>query len=627
MTEKKHHPKKPKAPEHHKRAPHAREEDNDDEDEQEEQEELVQEGLEAIYGDKEMDFTKLDRGPSRLTQILLSAVVVLGVVSATAWAGFFTYTRYFSPLEEETFTLEIDAPEELVSGEEVEIDIRYKNPTTVPIASLVLEIRLPDTFELAGTDPQPTDFDEFIWELGELSAGSDNVIQLSGRWFAETSSSTPIQVAASYRPANFNADFEAIETLYVTTLESVIDLSIDGPSEASPGEEVSYTFTAENTSEKDLSGLELQLDTPDGFYISSSDPALEDNLDPVWTIEALATGEPQTISITGSYASDQEGFQYLDATIGLANGDEFLAQTTAQSFTDLLGTDVSLQIVVNGQTDDVSIDPGDDLRISLSFHNRGEDTLEDVSLLLDFQSDDPMPIGWSDASLDGGTVTSSGIVWSAETIEEIPAGDKVTVHATFPTNSSIAADVVDRFPVVASASFGENDVRSSTIQITFNTEANFSAEARYYNEEGAPLGSGPLPPTVGETTTYRVIWTIDNTLHELDDITVSAVLAGDAEWSDLSSADLGSVTFDETSRTVTWSTSSMPTTVSSIEAQFAIEVTPDSSHVGTFIKLLSGSSLQTTDASTESSIQKTTTGLTTDLETDEFASGKGAVVE
>ncbi|MCH8049398.1 hypothetical protein IH979_01670, partial [Patescibacteria group bacterium] len=60
------------------------------------EEELIEEGLEAIYGKDKVDFTKLDRARTRLTSVLLTIVITLFVIAATAWIGFFVYTKYFA---------------------------------------------------------------------------------------------------------------------------------------------------------------------------------------------------------------------------------------------------------------------------------------------------------------------------------------------------------------------------------------------------------------------------------------------------------------------------------------------------------------------------------------------------
>ena len=274
MTEKKpHHKKKPKKHEEPTR--------------EQEQTRLMEEGLEAIYGEGDIDFSKLDHDQERLTKFLIRAIIGLGVVAAVAWSGFFVFMNYVNPPRDETFTLEIVMEETVVSGEEATIEILYTNPTTVPIAALSIDVNLPSSFVISETSQPPTDEDQLIWDLGELTGLSDDHIVIEGTWFSDVPSETPVQAYATYRPGNFNSEFEEIGVVYVTSLESVLELEIDGPEELSPGEEGSYTMTLRNTGASAYESVDVALTLPDGFYLESSDPALEAGAAARWTVESL----------------------------------------------------------------------------------------------------------------------------------------------------------------------------------------------------------------------------------------------------------------------------------------------------------------------------------------------------
>ena len=132
---------------------------------------------------------------------------------------------------------------------------------------------------------------------------------------------------------------------------------------------------------------------------------------------------------------------------------------------------------------------------------------------------------------------------------------------------------------------------------------------------------------IGQTTTYRLFWTIDNQLHALEDVEVSATLAPGVAWENQYTTDLGTIQYDNSSRTVTWSFSELPLSLPSVEASMAISTTPESEDLGSFIKLISGSTFSAVDTETGDSLSRVTTSLSTDLTDDEFAADKGAVVE
>ena len=156
--------------------------------------------------------------------------------------------------------------------------------------------------------------------------------------------------------------------------------------------------------------------------------------------------------------------------------------------------------------------------------------------------------------------------------------------------------------------------------------ANISASARFYSDTGAPIGSGPLPPEVGEATTYRVFWKIEKAVHELTDIVVSATLPPDVAWDDRVLSSTGNVEFEAATQTVRWEISSLPANEEAT-AEFTVKLIPGPEDVGTFVKLLSGSVLGALDAETDSTVAAEAESFTTEIAEDTFAAGKGTVIE
>ncbi len=606
MTEKKpHHKKKPKKHEEPTR--------------EQEQTRLMEEGLEAIYGEGDIDFSKLDHDQERLTKFLIRAIIGLGVVAAVAWSGFFVFMNYVNPPRDETFTLEIVMEETVVSGEEATIEILYTNPTTVPIAALSIDVNLPSSFVISETSQPPTDEDQLIWDLGELTGLSDDHIVIEGTWFSDVPSETPVQAYATYRPGNFNSEFEEIGVVYVTSLESVLELEIDGPEELSPGEEGSYTMTLRNTGASAYESVDVALTLPDGFYLESSDPALEAGAAARWTVESLEPEGESLILFSGSFAADAQGFQYFDTLASIEVDGRELAQTQLQSYTDVLQSDVSISLAANGATDAVAIDQDGTLRVSLSLDQNDDVDPEDVSVLLSFESEDSFPIDWSEANLDGGTLTSDGVVWSGEDVGNL-------LNLTFPIEAVGAGDT-DQFEIMAIVTSGGDTVRSSPIEVSINSEAVLDASVRYYDEDGQALGSGPIPPSVDQETSYRVYWVVENDLHTLQDVRVSATLPPHVTWSDKTNTDLGSISYDSASSTVSWNISELSTAITHLESYFTVSITPDSDDVGSFVKLTSSSDLIANDIVTGAQLHRSQDSLTTEAPDDEFASGQGIVVE
>lgn len=588
----------------------------------------IDEGLAAIYGDDREDLTKVERAGSPVTRWLMRAVIMLAGLAVLSYLGYFLYLTFFAAAPGDPLSLSIDGPTEIVSGTVATITVHYTNEGRVPLAKLSVDCNLPEAFQVTSMSPEPTDIDELVWNVGSVSQKTEGTITFEGTWIADVPSSTTVQVLATYRPANFNADFDAVASLGVTTTTSTVTLTGSGPETVHPGEAAAYTFTIENTGDIAMTGMEFGLTLPDGFYMTASTPALEAGALPTWVVGELAPHVPTVVSVTGSFTADVEDVQQLrGAVIVVADDSTTTQQAETQVFTDVQGNGLRLQLVANGSTGDIAIDPGSPLRVTIGYENTGSTPILDLSLLLDFQSDGKVPITWGDATMDGGTVTADGIKWSATTLGSIAAGEQKSRNAIFPLKEALAAGDVQQFSVVLHATVNGVTTQSQPLVITLNSDTAFSASARYFTDDGAPVGDGPLPPTVGEQTTYELTWTVSNALHALSDVRVTATLPPSASWEDDTSTTFGTLSYDATTRTVTWAIADMPQATGDVTATMMVSVTPDGSNVGSFVKLLSGSAFRATDTVTKASIQLTADSLTTECEGDENAEGKGSVVE
>ncbi len=595
--------------------------------EEKDESKAIDEGLAAIYGDERDDLTKVERAGSSMTRLLMRAVIGLAALAIFSYLGYFAYATFFASAPSDPLELTIDAPTEIVSGSVTTIAVHYTNVGRTPLAKLSIDCNLPDAFRVTSITPEPTDMEELVWNIGSLPQKGDGTITFEGTWIADVPSATSMQALATYRPANFNADFDEVASASISTRASTLTLTGDGPEAVHPGEAAMYTFTVENTSDIAMQGVEFGLTLPEGFYVTTSTPALVAGALPSWSLGELAPHVPTVVTVTGAFTADVVEVQQMKGAVTVVTGESSFTQAETQVFTDVQGNGLRLQLVANGSTGDIAIDPGSPLRVTIGYENTGETPIDDLSLLLDFQSAGKVPITWADTTLDSGTLTADGIRWSATTLGTIAAGEQKSRNAIFPLKDTLAAGDVQQFSVVLHATVNGVTIQSQPLVITLNSDTSFSASARYYTDDGAPLGTGPLPPTVGEKTTYEVEWTVSNALHALSDIRVSATLPPSATWEDGATTDFGGVTYDATTRTVTWEIADMAEGTGDVTATMQVSVTPDGSNVGSFVKLLSGSAFRATDAVTNASIQLTADSLTTECEGDENALGKGSVVE
>ena len=390
-----------------------------------------------------------------------------------------------------------------------------------------------------------------------------------------------------------------------------------------------YTLTLENASEVEATNVTTEVVMPTGFLLTTSDPALVPAGPTSWTLVNLVPHAKQVMTLTGSWSADMSDVVQMVGKTSLKLGDVTMVQAQSSVFTNIIGNGLRLSLAANGATSNVTLDPGSQLRVTVGYENTGEEPLTGVSLVVDFQAaaDKKVPITWKDASLDNGRLTQDGIAFDAKTVGTLATHDSKTRNLIFPVKAIVVATEAQSWTVAVHATVNGVTISSQPLTITLNSDTHFTAAARYFTADGAPLGSGPLPPKVGQTTSYNLLWTLNNSLHPLTDVRVSATLPPGVTWTNAATADSGSVTYDAASRVVSWTVASAAASSAPLTANFEVGVTPSANDAGTFVKLLSGSAFRATDSVTASSLQQTGDILTTECTGDTGVTGKGYVSE
>lgn len=604
--------------------------------------------LSAIYGDDRDDLRVVTKGGSRLTRFLVHAIVVLFVVCVLALGGYAVYSRYFGSAQQgKPLVMTFVVHDELQSGAPATIELQYANQTSYPLTNVEIDFNLPADFVLTSSFPSPTNPKDIVFDLGTISGKSDGKIVINGIWNSDVPSTTGIQVLASYQPANFNARFHDIATKTVATTTSTTTIIIDAPETANVGDLVTYTVHVQNVGTETVVAPHVQLTLPAGFFVKTSVPALAAGSAPIYTLPdippAVPVSEPpatetaipssgtvsiptiaeETIVLTGTFASDASGMQTLTAISGI-NGSRFSPQTTATAVIDVKGSALSLVMVGNGSQGTVITDPGSLLRVALRLENTSDTALSDATALLDFSAEDNLPIDWDSAVLAGGKVTANGITFDTKAIGTIDAGGHKTLDLAFPLKVDLSA-VSSTFTVVFSATRGAITVQALPLTVQLNSDAAIFSMLRYFDDDGAPLGSGPLPPVVGDATHYRALWTIASGLHGLNTVTVSATLPEGVTWDDFSTATSGSLSYDAGTRIVRWTTSSIPAGSAAVTARFSVSITPTLTDVGLEKTVVGKTVLSAKDDVTGSVLERSADAITTECEGDVLATGKGTV--
>ncbi|MEK7545996.1 MAG: hypothetical protein AAB554_02865 [Patescibacteria group bacterium] len=600
--------------------------------------------LKSIYSDQEgklPDFTRLDGKPgNRLISAVFGTLAALAVLGGATWGGLLFFSRT-SGFTGESVDIVVETSEGFAAGAESDVVIRYRNHERIPLARAQIEFRAPKGFEIVGSEPASAEAG--AWSVGSVAPGAEGSITVRGYVREQLDAALTFEAKLNYRPADFNADFQKVASHTVVVTGSVLALKGTGPEQMTPGDEIAFVYEYENGSGSALENVRLVVDPLEGFIFSSSEPKADADVAMRWTIPRIEPKSKGTVTVKGTFSAASRGPKALQARMGFVDDAGIVTIAKADATTDVLKSNLDLDLIVNGSDKPPVASFGDQLFFTIRYENAGDVSLKDVSLIAELPSDPGGAVlDWVSLKDDlAGVRKDSTIVW---TKKEIPAlvslapGDKGEINFSVqiirkPLSQGDKADYVVH--AAASAKIakagnvsGARQVDAVPMDIRLLSNASFNAYGRYYSSDGVPLGSGPLPPKVGEKTVYRVHWIIKNDLHELTNLSATTLLPQGVKWTGVErEVAAGGLDFDDSGRKVTWRLNRMPTTVPEILVSFEVELTPEAEDIGEIMDLTGDSRFEALDKDVNAVILKTNPPIGTDLIGDEDAAGKGVVTD
>jgi len=610
----------------------------------------VERSLRAIYGhESQADFGRLERRrPRRWIWALFILLIVAGFFGAAAWTGF----RLFQPFRgfsQPLLKLSIAGPTTIDLGELETYQINWSNEDAQPLTQASLRLTLPPDFVATSLQPSFTDKTMSRWDFVSIPAHASGTIQISGVFVGALGSQGALQVIGSYRPATYDRDFETLAVQPVTYAGTVLDATVNVPAKVMAGDAVAIRYHIANHGTQPMKGLLARFHLPDKFVPTNKQAAMENNgQDALLPISDLPAHASTTVVLDGAFLSDAAGDLTFSVEAGhhALGGEFFPAQHTDGRISVVTG-DFSLRFVINGSNTDRSIQPGDPLRLAVAYQNTSVETLKDVQIRVGFESfvngrsaTGTSLLDWNriETSVAAASSTRSRVQTLTYDKKNVPAfeafmpQDSGTIEITIPAlampkdgkDATIRVSV-DGFVAMVGSAKVQRAVHVQPVVLRYRSDADVAVQARYFTEEGAPLGFGPLPPVANKTTAYRVEWHLTKSLHPLQGVVITAKLPPIAAWSARALSDGGVVSYDPDTHEVRWTIDQMTDATAEATADFEVQLTPDANDIGRFADLLGETSFQAEDSLLNELISRNKPALTTDLQEDEGARGKGVV--
>ncbi|MFH1171270.1 MAG: hypothetical protein V1778_01890 [bacterium] len=594
-------------------------------------------------------FEQKPRNRRRTILLLALSFFVLAAIVALIGMTIFMPKEKFSGNQ---IRLSFSGAPQAAAGDSYVLSITVANTSQVRLTKLELTLRSPDGFQFTESTPKPENEFSNAWSLGALNAGAKTTVRISGKLMGELGDTKAFSATANFVPANFASEFQSEATFSTRLSESALKLDITAPNAVTGGQDVTYVIKATNTSEKVLNHIRLLVEYPEGFSTTATDPKPTEGSGQ-WDHDILSPDKSFSVTIKGKLKGDGQSVTELKAQVGILDASSaFLSQREKSALVLILQPTLNLTITSDGATVGHAVSVQDPVPFQLSYSNDGDNDFTNSVITLTFRGKDSD--GKSDVNIvDVGGIKSgtpfskttdgTSVQWTKDEIPDLARlipGKKGTIDVTLPIKSglrSVGSGVNLSLSVQASVKaekVGETGsgftTSSSTLTFPVNTELRLAVEARYFSEDGTAVGSGPIPPQVGTTTTYVISWFLTNTLNGANAVLLTATLPDAVTFTGADASSGNAITYDETSRHVRWRIEKVDArtgqTLPTLTGTFRVSVTPTEGDVGNILPLLGTTSLTATDAFTATSLTAKGNAITTDLTSDTNGQGKGAVV-
>ncbi len=580
-------------------------------------------------------------------------LVTVGGIWVSGAVGWVTSARH----EDASIVVAIEAPRQLSSGEEVTYRISYVNIDRVSVNDGQLTLRYPGGFSFLRATPRPVNQYQNTWELPRLEPGARGEILLTAKVVGKVGSVMTLAGTVTYQPANFSSSFksEFLQSSQITA--SIVTLDLSAPDRVVAEREITATVRYANTSDRALGGVLIQVRYPAGFVVRRTAPAPKNppvELDRLsgalttqpnssWYLASLPAHASSTLTITGGFVAGAAGPPERELTAQVGFVDEtgsFSVQQEQRTTLTLLETNLQLNVIINGSAADQSADFGEVLQYRIVYKNLGSEPLGDIvvqatidSTVVDWATLAEPNLGQRDGSVirwDKSSLVSLTQIGPLEegTLDfslQLKPGSAVTDP---PQNLQTVSAVEARIGTVGGIP-AERVVRAGPITTSVNTAVAVDAQGRYFDDDNLAVGSGPLPPVAGQTTTFRIYWSLSNSVHPAEQINVSTALPVGVEWANKLLSSTGQLSYQAAVREVSWKIDQLAArkNPADVVAWFDVAVTPKPDQVGKLLLLTSETTLTARDAVTKASIVGLERSITSNLEDDPFGGGRGLVVE
>lgn len=563
-------------------------------------------------------------------------------VVAISFAGF-VLLRGGNVVSSEKVSVQFSGPLSVAGGEPLsfEVSVRNDNNSAIEAADLLLEF--PEGTRHA--DNPRTNYRRLREALGAIAPGESLLKKEEAILFGEEGTQLSIAATLEYRVKGSNALLKKTARYEVTLGTAPLSVSVAGPRESANKSPFELVLEVKSNSAEALRDIVVEADYPFGFAFKSASPRPASG-ERVWTLGDIPAGGTRRITLEGVLSGAEGDERIIRFRAGPAGAGWRTIGTAlvSASHTVLLRKPFLALSVLMGSEEGTEfiVEKGKTVRVGIAWENNLPSRATDAQVVirLDGALYDPasvLPEGGYYRAQEGTVVWDTSSDSSLAVLEPGDRGVKYFsvnvrgpgsgVYALKSPSFSISATISARGPAGAGESSGAIETKA---RAKVKLLADFSFSARLVRLSGPFANRGPIPPKVGEETTYTIVWSLSNAFNELSGARVSATLPSFVRFVGAVSPTSEYISYDPVSGAVSWDVGELKAGVgiggSPREAAFQVALVPADNQAGTVPTLVSEAVAEGDDRFTGRTVTSATRpALTTKFSDASFISGQEVV--
>ncbi len=533
-------------------------------------------------------------------------------------------------------------------GEDLSLVVGITNRNNSPLDLADLTMQYPKNSSVVDTNLS-NEVESSRVSLGTIPAGAVRNENLKVVLFGEQGSVVPIKISLEYRVEGSNAIFVKEKSYEVTINSTPLNLSVDAPDTISPNQNFTLNVKATLNATKLAPNMLLKMDYPVGFQFVSSLPApsLGNN---IWNLGDLAPGSERNISVTGKMIDVVDG---EEKSFHISSGSQ---QSTDKSMIDVVFNSmpytvtikkpfIEAKLSVNGVSGKEYVaNAKTQIQGMIQWTNNLDTKVNDLQIQAKISGN---AVDRKTINSGNGFYNSLGgedvIIWDKNSVSdfaEVSPGDSGSVSfsvsplSLFSASSGMLSDPTINIDVSISgkqqisgyATTDLNNTDGAIIRVI--SDVGFATKALYYS--GPFTNTGPVPPKVGQTTTYTIQWSLSNTANNISNAVVNSSIPLWMNFVGSISPPGENLTFNPSTKEIIWNIGAIPKgtgiTGAIKSVSFQVAFTPSLSQVGTTPIIINDAVLTGHDDFANVDVRASKTSLRTYLDNDPLFPASGSTV-